>query len=40
MLDDDERMSAAVIQRNKGLKRYEVSIKMDIVLHAQTVMSE
>ena len=26
MLDDDERMSAAVLQRCKGLKRYEVGI--------------
>jgi len=25
MLDDDERMSAAVIARSNGLKRYEVS---------------
>jgi len=30
MLDDDERMSAAVIQRQKALKRYEVSIRMDM----------
>jgi len=36
MLDDDERMSAAVIARRNGLKRYEVGIKADMMgLHYQ-----